>query len=214
MLISDNNVSIKSAGVNISGIAIVVISDVSSPEVPVTGAAVTGTWSGDVGGTDTAVTDENGQAKFTSDRTKYVGVPLTFTFTVDSVVKDGWEYDSSNPDNKAFASATYPEAAPALMPPPITALLNAYPNPGNPEIWIPFSLAESEYVTVSIYDAAGHVVRILDLGFRTPGSYLSKSKAAHWDGRNEADEVVTSGIYFIRMQAGDYTAIKKMVISQ
>ena len=93
-----------------------------------------------------------------------------------------------------------------------TALLANYPNPFNPETWIPYQLANPAEVTVTIYAANGAVVRTLDLGHRRAGSYASQSRAAYWDGRNAQGEPVASGVYFYTLQAGDFSATRKMVI--
>ncbi len=93
-----------------------------------------------------------------------------------------------------------------------TALLRNYPNPFNPETWIPFQLAESAEVTIRIYDITGRLVKTLHLGQKSPGVYIDQSKAAHWDGRNETGEFVSSGIYFYAMQSGKFSAAKKLAI--
>ena len=93
-----------------------------------------------------------------------------------------------------------------------TALLKNYPNPFNPETWIPYRLAEDAFVTLTIYDGVGRVVRTLDVGHRIAGVYESQSKAIHWDGRNEAEEQVASDLYFYHLSAGDFSATRKMVI--
>jgi hypothetical protein len=104
-------------------------------------------------------------------------------------------------------------SSPAPQAPGIkTTLGPAYPNPLNPDTWIPFRLAADANVKIEIYDVTGRLVRRLDLGYRPAGSYWDRSKAAYWDGRNEAGESVTSGIYFYKMTAGAFTAIKRMVI--
>ena len=100
----------------------------------------------------------------------------------------------------------------ALLVPDKTLLLANYPNPFNPETWIPYQLANPAEVTVTIYAANGAVVRMLDLGHRRAGSYDSRSRAAYWDGRNAAGEPVASGVYFYMLQAGDFSATRKMVI--
>ena len=91
-------------------------------------------------------------------------------------------------------------------------LLPNYPNPFNPETWIPFQLADSSRVTVTIYNAAGQTVRVLELGLLPAGTYYSRSKAAYWDGRNALGERVASGMYFYRLEAGSYTQLRRMVI--
>ena len=93
-----------------------------------------------------------------------------------------------------------------------TELLTNYPNPFNPETWIPYRLAEDAFVTLTIYDPSGHVVRILNVGHRVAAVYESQSKAIHWNGRNDAGERVASGVYFYTLTAGDYSATRKMLI--
>jgi len=68
-------------------------------------------------------------------------------------------------------------------------------------------------VKITIYNSSDHLIRTLNLGYRSAGIYISKDKAAHWDGKNESGEQVSSGIYFYTIQAGDYTATKKMIIA-
>ncbi|MDE0423470.1 MAG: leucine-rich repeat protein [Candidatus Poribacteria bacterium] len=111
-------------------------------------------------------------------------------------------------------------AAPVLLPDE-TALLANYPNPFNPETWIPYQLAEPAKVTLYIYATNGALVRRLDLGHQAAGLYQYRSRAAYWDGRNEVGEPVASGIYFYTLStestrdsvtAGDFTATRKMLI--
>ena len=100
----------------------------------------------------------------------------------------------------------------ALFVPKETALLHNYPNPFNPETWIPYQLAESTNVTVHIYAANGVLVRTLTLGHQPAGIYQHRSRAAYWDGRNAFGESVASGVYFYTLTAGDFTATRKMLI--
>ena len=100
----------------------------------------------------------------------------------------------------------------ASLIPEETALLHNYPNPFNPETWIPYQLAEAAEVTVYIYAANGVLVRILALGYQTAGPYQSRSRAVYWDGKNEVGESVASGVYFYTLTAGDFTATRKMLI--
>ena len=93
-----------------------------------------------------------------------------------------------------------------------SALLANYPNPFNPETWIPYQLSASADVSVSIYAVDGRLVRWLDLGHQVAGVYRSRSRAAYWDGRNEFGERVASGLYFYTLTAGDFTATRKMLI--
>ena len=93
-----------------------------------------------------------------------------------------------------------------------TELLRNYPNPFNPETWIPYRLAEDAFVTLTIYDTAGQVVRSIDVGYKPAAVYENRSKAIYWDGRNEFGEGVASGVYFYHLSAGDYSATRKMLI--
>ena len=93
-----------------------------------------------------------------------------------------------------------------------TELLRNYPNPFNPETWIPYRLAEDAFVTLSIYDGNGQVVRTLDIGHQAASIYESRSKAVYWDGRNDLGESVASGLYFYTLTAGDFSATRKMLI--
>ena len=95
-----------------------------------------------------------------------------------------------------------------------TALLANYPNPFNPETWIPYQLAKPAEVTLTIYDIQGVVVRELKLGHQAAGVYQSRSRAIHWDGRNAFGEKVATGVYFYTLKAGDFTATRKMVITK
>ena len=105
-------------------------------------------------------------------------------------------------------------AAPSLaeIHPNETVLLANYPNPFNPETWIPYQLAASGNVTLTIYAIDGRVVRTLALGHQPSGMYQDRSRAAYWDGKNEVGESVASGAYFYTLTAGDFTATRKMLI--
>ena len=93
-----------------------------------------------------------------------------------------------------------------------TSLFPNYPNPFNPETWIPYQLATPTTVTISIHAADGKLVRSLALGHQPPGIYRSRSRAAYWDGRNEVGERVASGVYFYTLTANDFSATGKMLI--
>ena len=100
------------------------------------------------------------------------------------------------------------------LTPEETRLLANYPNPFNPETWIPYQLAKSAAVTLTIYDTRGVIVRKLSLGHQTAGYYNTRNNAAHWDGKNALGESVASGIYFYTLTAGDFTATRKMLIKK
>ena len=93
-----------------------------------------------------------------------------------------------------------------------TRVFPNYPNPFNPETWMPYQLREATEVRISIYNVVGQRVREQAVGFRHAGIYHSRSEAAYWDGRNDAGERVTSGAYFYTLEAGSFTAMRKMII--
>ena len=100
----------------------------------------------------------------------------------------------------------------AAARPKKTALLANYPNPFNPETWIPYQLAAPAAVEITIYAGDGQIVRALSLGHQPAGIYESRSRAVYWDGRNEVGETVASGVYFYTLTAGDFTATRKLLI--
>ena len=112
------------------------------------------------------------------------------------------------PTNKVSAAA--PAAVEIL--PDETRLHPNYPNPSNPETWIPYQLASPENVTLTIYTVNGQLIRTLALGYQPAGIYQNRSRAVYWDGKNELGEKVASGVYFYTFTAGDFTATRKMLI--
>ena len=99
-----------------------------------------------------------------------------------------------------------------LANPDRTNLFTNYPNPFNPETWIPYQLVEPANVTVHIYAVNGVLVHRLELGYQPAGMYQQRSRAAYWDGKNSLGESVASGMYFYTLTAGDFTATRKMLI--
>ena len=99
-----------------------------------------------------------------------------------------------------------------ILPPAATALLTNYPNPFNPETWIPYQLSDPAEVTLHIYAVDGRLIRTLALGHQPAGIYHSKHRAAYWDGKNQVGEPVASGVYFYTFTASKFTATRKMVI--
>ena len=93
-----------------------------------------------------------------------------------------------------------------------TKLLPNYPNPFNPETWIPYQLAEAGDVSVKIYDVGGRLIRTIPVGFKPVGYYLTQERAAYWNGQNETGESVSSGVYFLQFIAGDFSATRQIVI--
>ena len=124
---------------------------------------------------------------------------------------EGWSVEIFN---GARIIAKQGLASPTLNPmiPTETVLLSNYPNPFNPETWIPYQLSEPAEVRVSIYSVNGSLIRTLALGHQAVGLYRSRSRAAYWDGRNDFGEPVASGLYFYTLTAGDFTATRKMLI--
>lgn len=112
-----------------------------------------------------------------------------------------------------FASRLKHLQLPDFMFTPVDfALGQNYPQPFNPETWIPYSLPKDVNAVIRIYNASGTLIRSLDLGQKQAGYYTSRDRAAYWDGRNEYGEQVSSGIYFYNIQAGEYTATRKMLL--
>ena len=91
-------------------------------------------------------------------------------------------------------------------------LLPNYPNPFNPETWMPYRLATDGDVQISIYDSKGALVRRLNPGHQLAGYYTDRGHAAYWDGRSENAESVASGIYFYQLRAGNYSQVRRMVV--
>ena len=99
----------------------------------------------------------------------------------------------------------------AELKPQKSILLENYPNPFNPDTWIPYILSEDNEVTITIYDVSGRLVRTINLGWQKAGYYTDLKSAVYWNGQNEVGERVSSGIYFYRLKAGDFVAIGKMI---
>ena len=153
----------------------------------------------------TVVDIETGQAATIGDTLEisaqspnpFIGVkPLRYTITAEDVKR---------------SRIQLPELV-AYEIPAETQLLSNYPNPFNPETWIPYRLAEDAFVILTIYDQTGQIVRTLDIGHQTAAVYESRSQAIYWDGRNNVGEQVASGVYFYHLSAGDYSATRKMLI--
>ena len=151
-----------------------------------------------------------GQSTYSSAPNRVV-VPAGLTYkTVQSWIDSARAADDGS---LAFRQGiTNLELLLTLIIPEETALLHNYPNPFNPETWIPYHLSGSAYVSLTIYAIDGKVVRHLDLGHQAAGYYQSKSRAAYWDGRNNVGERVASGLYFYTLTAGEFSATRKMLI--
>ena len=140
---------------------------------------------------------------------------ITLPFTAKEVRQ--WIQEAKKQGVDAEGVATLEQLLTVILqqaetPPQETVLLANYPNPFNPETWIPYQLAKPAEVTVSIHAADGTLVRTLALGQLPAGVYQDKDRAAYWDGKNEQGESIASGVYFYTLKAGDFSATKKMLI--
>ena len=102
----------------------------------------------------------------------------------------------------------------AALTPKETALLPNYPNPFNPETWIPYHLVNAADVQIRIYDTKGVMVRELEIGHQPAGFYTDRGRAAYWNGRNQRGELVASGVYFYMLATGDFTTTRKMLVGK
>jgi hypothetical protein len=98
------------------------------------------------------------------------------------------------------------------MAPERSALLQNFPNPFNPETWIPYQLRNAGEVTITIYNTAGEMVRKLNLGYKTAGLYITQDRAAYWDGNNKFGDPVASGVYFYSINSEDLKAVRKLIV--
>ena len=134
---------------------------------------------------------------------------------IDSATIETWIAQARLADDGSIAfrqAIANLEVLLASMIPSETALLANYPNPFNPETWIPYQLAVPAEVALTIYDMNGVAVRRLTVGHQAVGMYQSRGRAVYWDGRNGSGESVASGLYFYTLSAGEFTATRKMLI--
>ena len=135
--------------------------------------------------------------------------------SVDAAMIEAWIAQARLEDDGSLAfkqGIANLEKLLASLIPEATALLANYPNPFNPETWIPYQLAESGEVTLTIYDMNGRMLRRLEVGYKAAGMYRSRNRAAYWDGCNQLGEALASGVYFYTLTAGDFTATRRMLI--
>ena len=141
--------------------------------------------------------------------------PPVGTESADAATIEAWIAQARLEDDGSLAFKQGIENLESLLAsliPEETALLANYPNPFNPETWMPYQLAESAEVTLTIYDMNGQLVRRLALGHQAAGMYRSRSRAVYWDGRNQLGESVASGLYFYTLTAGEFSATRRMLI--
>ena len=138
--------------------------------------------------------------ELTTDQKQHIGLAI-----------DQLESNSSSSNEEQIALNVLKSILPARLPTQ-TQLLANYPNPFNPETWIPFQLAQDATVTAKIYDVTGKQIRMIQLGHLPAGNYAESNRAIYWDGKTNTGEQVSSGTYFYQLKAGDYTETRKMVI--
>lgn len=132
-----------------------------------------------------------------------------------NTITPGWMYLVQASRRTELTIRSNAQAAPTHMHeniPGETQVLANFPNPFNPETWIPFHLKETGNVTVHIHTATGHLVRTLRLGPTKPGIYITKDRAVYWDGKNEQGTKVASGVYFYTLQTEHFSHTKKMLL--
>jgi len=161
-----------------------------------------------------ALEDEShSHAEFRDDTVYWANVwggPSYWTWFRQRFIEHGIPSKSGNyapPDLSALR-----KSIPQVEHVPRFSLRQNYPNPFNPDTWIPYTLAEDVTTTIDIYNIQGVRVRRLYLGNQKAGPYILQGKAAYWDGCNENDEYVASGVYFYRLKAGDFIQVKKLIL--
>ena len=149
-------------------------------------------------------------------KTTDAAAPTVATGSVDPATIEVWIAQARLADDGSIAFrqgiANLQNLLASLIIPQETALLANYPNPFNPETWIPYQLAVPAEVTLTIYDMNGGSVRRLEVGHQAAGMYQSRNRALYWDGRNQRGEFVASGLYFYTLRAGDFTATRRLLI--
>ncbi len=142
--------------------------------------------------------------------------PAVATGRADAATVEAWIAEAHLADDGSVAFrqgiANLQNLLSSLIIPKETALLANYPNPFNPETWIPYQLAVPAEVTLTIYDMNGGVIRRLEVGHQAAGIYQSRNRALYWDGRNDHGEFVASGLYFYTLKAAEFAATRKMLI--
>jgi len=178
-------------------------------------------------GTTTAKYDVDGDGSVTFTDVQLVlnnrdegaaGAPMLFgmKLTAEQIARIEEQIDlfiaTGDRSPAAMRTLIYLQQLIATARPEKTQLLANYPNPFNPETWIPYELATDTEVRLTIYNAQGVVVRTLQLGQQSAGYYTDRERAAYWDGRNALGEQVASGIYFYQLETDEISSLRKMVI--
>ena len=130
-----------------------------------------------------------------------------------TLASSSWDSTIRLWDMSPYIALSAPRAIQSSPPLPTqTALLANFPNPFNPDTYIPYQLHAPAQVRLMIYDVRGALVREIALGYRAAGQYLTSTNAAHWDGRDQGGQHVASGVYLYRLQAGPVAQVRKMVV--
>ena len=133
------------------------------------------------------------------------GLPLSLRIAEPVLVNSRGKMVAAHPREALFQAEEY-------QLPSQGRLLPNYPNPFNPETWVPFDLPQASEVGIQVHDASGRLVRSISLGLCPAGMYRSKARAAYWDGRDDVGEEVASGVYFCTLRSGDFSQTRRMVI--
>lgn len=137
---------------------------------------------------------------------------------IDKKIKPAKTYFYYIEDVDVYGIRDKSDAIQVIIPlpkqPKETKIFQNFPNPFNPETWIPYQLAKEAEVVLRVYNVKGQLIRTLRLGKQSEGSYLTKERAAYWDGRNEFGEKIANGVYFCTLHAGNYTAARKMLAAK
>lgn len=163
----------------------------------------------------TIVTRSNGDyvttfADFVGNRTASVGDVIRVKVADPQWTTQAMPYELTAEDIR-MSHVILPIVQLEVMPKK-SVLLHNYPNPANPETWIPYRLSEDADVRIEIYNLSGQLLRTLNLGIKEAGNYVNRQRAAYWDGNNEVGEAVSSGVYFYVIRAAAFGAAGRMVI--
>ena len=151
------------------------------------------------------------------EATTALAAPARMPRTTDANMIQGWLDEARGADDGSPAHRRGVQTLQRLLSmvrPDATALLRNYPNPFNPETWIPFRLSFEAEVAITVYDITGKTVREIDMGALAAGDYLTQGRAAHWDGRNLTGEAVGSGVYYVELRAGAYRAVDRLIVAK
>ncbi|MCK4417019.1 MAG: T9SS type A sorting domain-containing protein, partial [Candidatus Latescibacteria bacterium] len=110
-------------------------------------------------------------------------------------------------DRDASLNSVATQGLEVTVAPEKFALLQNYPNPGNPSTVISYTLAKNSKVNLTVYNTLGQVVRTLVDGHQTANIYQ-----VVWDARNDSGREVASGVYFYRLVAGKFNATKRLIV--